>query len=52
MAGGCADLPIIHVCHRATLFDLDAMRAFGSAAQAEKGIQTGQTALASREATI
>lgn len=44
MAGGCANLPIIRVCHRATLFDLDAMRMFGSAAQTERGTQTVQSA--------
>lgn len=45
MAGGCVNLPIIRVCHRATLFDLDAMRVFGSTAQTEKGTQTVQSAL-------
>lgn len=34
--GGCVNLPIIPVCQRATLFNLDAMCMFGSTAQTEK----------------
>lgn len=45
MAGGCVNLPIIPVCHRAMLFDLDTMCMFGSTAQTEKGNQTVQSAL-------
>lgn len=45
MAGGCENLPIIFVCHRAALFDLDAMCMFGSTAHTEEGDQTVQPVL-------